>query len=135
MAPDDRYLSAGDLGRAATAAATDLPTPRAGTSVAVGSAQDPSVDVRQAPTRAAAVTSRLPYRSAALAAPVTARLPYRAPVMIVCTAIGDPVAEPPGTPNLTNSPVWDRVRAGSAVGFIPDVFVGTRTYKLVAPLC
>jgi hypothetical protein len=74
-------------------------------------------------------------RSAALGAGVTAGLPYQTPVVIVCTAIGDPVAEPPGTPNLTYSPVWDRVRAGRTVGYVPDVFLRTPSYKPVAPLC
>jgi hypothetical protein len=80
----------------------------------------PSVDVQQEP---------------ALAARVTARLPYDTALTVVCTAIGDPVSEPPGTPHLTITPVWDKVRAGAVGGYVPDVFVRTPSYRPVAPRC
>lgn len=77
------------------------------------------------------------YTAPKLSSRILGQLPYKAPAIVVCTAIGDPVAGTAGGHPVT-SPVWDGIRAHTAarnLGFIPDVFIQTGTNGLVAPLC
>ncbi|MEA2265297.1 MAG: eukaryotic-like serine/threonine-protein kinase, partial [Solirubrobacteraceae bacterium] len=122
-APDDRYLSAGDLGRAAVAAAANASTPRAETSVAVGPAaplaatavplrerspapaaagSEPSPAAATAPGPGGAPPAAGAPTPAAPADPSVARVPgaERAPPRSVDPDPGPPGARPPGRRRL-----------------------------------
>lgn len=86
--------------------------------------QQPSVEVRNEPVLAAAVTGYLPFDTE---------------VYIVCTTIGDVVQGPGagGGPPIS-TPVWDKVRTvvdGPDVGFVPDAWVNTGTAAPKAVAC
>lgn len=113
-APEDRYLSAGDLGRAALAAASNAALSRAERSAATGVAAPPraeavpagatSIDGQQAPTQLAAqdvptqlAAQEVPTRLAAAAAPAEFAAPRR--------------VFPPAADGGSSSPSWASQRS------------------------
>ncbi len=96
--PDDRYLSAGDLGRAAVAAGRNEPLSRAERSVAVGDAAPPGAETVMRPlaqpaveTDAGQTTARAAAAAGAPAAVAdtapSAPAPNRRPIIIVASAL------------------------------------------------
>jgi hypothetical protein len=83
----------------------------------------PSLQIRSAP---------------ALSARIVGYLPFDAEVLIVCTAIGDPVSGPRHGGGTLTTPVWDKVRTDNSsgpAGFVPDARVDTGTARPTAHSC
>ena len=105
--PDDRYQSAGDLGRAAEAAAAGRDVEEPERVVARGDAAPVEVPTRESPRHEREATTRLPHRRRRVLAVLATALAAAAAAVIAVVALsgdGDPDNAARGTPTPTATP-------------------------------